>query len=52
MVTFDWTFRHINNVYWLLVVLFKKMENEVYQLAKKWFAALSNPTKVCEAAYV
>lgn len=28
------------------VVLFKKMENEVYQLAKKWFAALSNPTKV------
>lgn len=29
-----------------LVGLLKKMENEVYQLAKKWFAALSNATKV------
>ena len=29
-----------------LVALLKKTENEVYQLAKKWFAALSNATKV------
>lgn len=28
------------------VELFKKLENEVYQLAKQWFIALSNTTKV------
>ena len=32
----------------LLAALFKKAENEVYQLAKSWFAALSNATKVLE----
>ena len=32
--------------HYFLVELFKKMESEVYQLAKKWFAALSNAAKV------
>lgn len=37
--------------YCFLVELFKKMESEVYQLAKKWFAALSNAAKVCKAHF-
>lgn len=35
-------------IFCLLAMLFKKAENEVYQLAKTWFAALSNATKVLE----